>query len=126
MFKKLIILVIIHLIINLIFASIYFMLGHKNFNGLDSNSNFFDYLYFSMTTSSSVGYGDISPNTIISKTFVMIHQMFILINLVSIIYNTSDNNNSISSSNITKSNNMIDESSSFETNDMQDLEMDKI
>ena len=39
------------------------MRDDDNFHGLDKDSSFIDCLYFSFTTSSTVGYGDIAPMT---------------------------------------------------------------
>lgn len=120
-------LIIIHIVINLIFSGIYFGLGHKNFNGLDSSSTFLDYFYFSMTTSSTIGYGDISPSTMNSKIVVIIHQLLILINIVSFLLPNvkSDlvvNRDTNQEENIESVSN---DSTSFEVNE-KNLDLDKI
>ena len=55
---------------------IYFILRYEEgaFYGLTSDSSYFDCLYFSMTTQSSVGYGDIGPVNSKAKFAVMLQQ----------------------------------------------------
>lgn len=43
-----------------------------------------DPFYFSFTTMSSVGFGDISPKTELAKSLVMLQQTFIIIELSSL------------------------------------------
>ena len=72
----------VHLLLIFIFAGIYYgMRGNENFNGMDSTSSFFDALYFSFTTASSVGYGDISPKSSKAKGTVMIQQTIVILQL---------------------------------------------
>ena len=74
---------LIHILVTFIFASIYYyMRGDDNFNGLDKNSEFIDSLYFSLTTTSTVGYGDISPKSRVAKVLVMVHQTIVLAGVV--------------------------------------------
>ena len=69
-----------------VFSIIYFILGKNNFNGINTNNNYFtNYLYFSFITTSSIGYGDITPKTLLAKFFVILqsittftHLLFIL------------------------------------------------
>jgi hypothetical protein len=124
MFKKLIMLIIFHIIINLLFSGIYFGIGHKNFNGLDSNSSFLDYFYFSMTTSSCIGYGDISPSTNISKMIVIFHQLLVLLNIVRFIIPEENYNKLTNNESNVEMNDELNDSSSFENND--NLNLDKI
>lgn len=61
-----------------VFSLIYcmlFALDKENFKGAQS---FLDLLYFTTTTQSTIGYGDITPSTPIAKTFVMIHHLVVL------------------------------------------------
>lgn len=61
-------------IINFIFASIAYVFLYHDF----SNAyNFIDFLYFGITTISTVGYGDILPITRRAKIFVSIYTIFI-------------------------------------------------
>ena len=79
---------IINIIICLIFSIIYYVIkSEDNFNGLDNESSFIDCLYFSLTTASSVGYGDISPKSQLAKVFVMFQQLCVIINLSQIAIN---------------------------------------
>jgi len=73
--------VLYFILLSLVFAGIYMALGHENFNGLDESSNFFDYWYFSFTTFSTVGYGDISPKSSVAKAVVITQQMILLLDL---------------------------------------------
>lgn len=68
-------------ILSVIFAGIYMALGHEQFNGMDESSNFFDYWYFSFTTFSTVGYGDISPKSGAAKAIVVTQQVILLLDL---------------------------------------------
>lgn len=69
------------IILSVIFARIYMRLGHEQFNGMDESSNFFDYWYFSFTTFSTVGYGDISPKSGAAKAVVVTQQVILLLDL---------------------------------------------
>ena len=78
---------ITHFIIIFCFAFFYYILkGNDNFNGLDETSTFIDALYFSFTTQSTVGYGDISPKSKFAKILVMIQQTIVLLELASNFY----------------------------------------
>ena len=65
-----------------VFATIYFILGKKNFNGIADNNNFTDYIYFSFITTSSIGYGDITPKTKIAKFFVVLQAITTLTHII--------------------------------------------
>ena len=73
---------ITNIIICLLFAFIYYNLRfNDNFHGLDCNSSIIDAFYFSLTTHSTIGYGDIYPKTSPARLFVMIHHIIVLANL---------------------------------------------
>ncbi len=72
-----------HIILVVIFSIIYFLIGKDNFNNIEDN--YIDYLYFSFITSSSIGYGDITPKTNLAKILVMLHASTTFINVVNII-----------------------------------------
>ena len=67
----------------ILFSLIYYVIGKENFefNIFNKNSkrdiNYLDYLYFSIVTSSSTGYGDILPTTDLSRLLTCI-QMFLV------------------------------------------------
>lgn len=83
MFGKLMISALLHLMFILIFAFIYFsMKSEEHFVGLGSDATFMDCLYFAMTTSSTVGYGDISPKSQTARFLVMVHQFVVLMEIM--------------------------------------------
>lgn len=88
LFKKLLMLISVNLTIILIFAGIYYSMKNQ-FNGMDEDSTFSDCFYFSCTTFSSVGYGDISPATDSAKITVIIQQFFVIIGIASMIFTES-------------------------------------
>ena len=65
-----------------IYAKIYYQYRDQ-FNGLSDDSSFLDCFYFSFTTFSTVGYGDISPKTDKTKIIVMSQQILLLLDLSS-------------------------------------------
>tara|TARA_Y100000389_G_scaffold126825_1_gene124147 strand:- start:474 stop:770 length:297 start_codon:yes stop_codon:yes gene_type:complete len=78
-----------YFVISCFFAKAYQILNETtnmiHFNGLNENSNFFNYLYFSLTTTTSVGYGDIYPISGIAKALVVYHQFLIILELEDIV-----------------------------------------
>ena len=79
---------VINMIFILFFSVIYYRLKNDNhFTGLDSSSSFLDCFYFSFTTMSTVGYGDISPNSATSKIIVMFQQLIVLLEISSLVIN---------------------------------------
>ena len=60
--------------------------NYTDFNGIsyEEKDDFITYLYFSFTTITSVGYGDISPRTRKGRLFVMIQQFVILFLVVTL------------------------------------------
>ena len=70
---------IFHIIIIITFSLIYyFIVGKKNLVG---TKNYFDCLYFSGLTTTSVGYGDIVPKSYLAKFFALIQCFLILTNI---------------------------------------------
>ena len=61
-----------------IYGRIYYKY-RTQFDGLDEKSSYLDCFYFSFTTFSTVGYGDISPKTDITKIIVMSQQVLLLL-----------------------------------------------
>lgn len=78
-----------YFVISCFFAKTYQILNETtnmtHFSGLNENSNFFNYLYFSLTTTTSVGYGDIYPVSGIAKALVVYHQFLIILELEDIV-----------------------------------------
>ena len=67
----------------IMFSLIYYFIGQENFHFNIFNKNtkrdikYLDYLYFSVVTSSSTGYGDIIPATDLARMLTCI-QMFLV------------------------------------------------
>jgi hypothetical protein len=81
---------VFHVALTLSFTFVYYRLSQdeftRHFNGIKRNDDaFINSLYFSFTTFSTVGYGDISPKSRTAKMLVMLHQILVLSNISSII-----------------------------------------
>lgn len=79
--KQLVNTVLLQISIIIIFSFIYYFIGEDNFifniNNLNVKvTNYLEYLYFSIGTSSSTGFGDIVPRTQLARTLVIL-QIFI-------------------------------------------------
>ncbi len=59
----------IQTLIIIIFSIIYYLIGNDNFHNM--NDSYLDIIYFSLVTSTTVGYGDITPRTDLAKFVVM-------------------------------------------------------
>jgi hypothetical protein len=73
-----------HVAVVLSFAIIYFIIHENIPNSFKSNKpdlNFLDFLYFSLTTQTTVGYGDIDTKHIIPRLFNIL-QMFTILGLL--------------------------------------------
>jgi len=84
--SPLFILIVSHIGIVVLFAVLYYMIGQKtsSFNGVSHPMTFSDAIYFSMTTQSTAGYGDISPKTNTAKFVAMLQQSIILLEIIGI------------------------------------------
>lgn len=71
-----------------VFAGIYFGIkSDDNFNGLPKSSSFIDCLYFSVTTASSVGFGDITPKSQTARVIVIIQEFCVFVNFAQLAIN---------------------------------------
>jgi inward rectifier potassium channel len=64
-------LLIPYIIVNLIFACIYFAIGVENLNGIEKGSpiqNFIEAFFFSFQTFTTVGYGHVSPSGLVTSS----------------------------------------------------------
>lgn len=81
--KKVFKLSIIGIIIVIVFTSIFHLFDHTHFKGFDEDDDeenkILNRLYFTMTTFSSTGYGDIAPNSDEIKIISMILQFVLVI-----------------------------------------------
>lgn len=66
-----------------------FVLGPEHFNGVPASATYLDFLYYSLTTQASVGYGDISPSTPLARGVVMVQLLVTLVPLV-VIFTSRD------------------------------------
>lgn len=70
--KFLFLLFLIYILINLIFAGIYYAIGIEHLSGINKDSalgNFFEVFFFSTQTFTTVGYGRISPTGFLTSAF---------------------------------------------------------
>ena len=74
-------------LIILVFTGIFHLFDHNHFNGFgekeDEEKKLINRLYFTMTTFSSTGYGDISPKTNEVKIIAMILQFILVVSIIS-------------------------------------------
>lgn len=64
-----------HIILIIIFSLIYQGLSIIDPRSFTKVLSLFDSLYFSITTQTTVGYGDITPNTMFARLTTMIHMI---------------------------------------------------
>ena len=65
-----------------LFAIIYAnLLNADDWDGLDATSTWLDYIYFSLSCSTTIGFGNISPKSQRARAIVIIQQIFILFEL---------------------------------------------
>lgn len=79
--KRPFIILFYNIVVWLIFGGIYsFLIQHTDdFIATQNSKNTFSAFYFSATTQTLIGYGDITPNSNLAKSLVMIHILFVLI-----------------------------------------------
>ena len=74
------------LTIILLFTFIFYLFDYTHFNGMDEkhdDDKLFHRFYFTITTLSSAGYGDITPKTMPVKIISSILQFILIISLMS-------------------------------------------
>ncbi len=77
--KFIVVIIFGYVLINTLFASIYYMIGADKFGGITSTSNLDDFLqlfFFSAQTLTTVGYGHIYPNDTLISSVAAIESMF--------------------------------------------------
>ena len=70
----------------LLFSCIFYLFDHTHFNGIEKHheeNKFFHRFYFTITTLSSAGYGDITPKTMPVKIIASMLQFILIISLMS-------------------------------------------
>lgn len=93
--KKFYILAVAALIINIIFALILFVFTDDSEFFFDNEketkkkglSRFLTLLYFSITTFTTVGYGDMAPQSLRARALVGTFQILVFAGLVSVLFN---------------------------------------
>jgi hypothetical protein len=78
--KKEYIILLYNLILFLVFGFVYsfFIQNESDFLTVPSNRDKFSAYYFSATTHTTLGYGDITPSSTLLKLIVMIHTLLVL------------------------------------------------
>lgn len=87
--KELFKIILLQLGIILVFSVIYYNMHSDNFIFIERDdkkdeNNYLDYFYFSTVTSSSTGFGDISPKTTIAKVIVTLQILLTYTNILRI------------------------------------------
>lgn len=67
-----------NLIVILVMAFVYSYIGKDHFNHNDNLNSFTDFLYYSIITHVSIGYGEITPKTRTAKQLVSVHGLIML------------------------------------------------
>lgn len=77
--KFLFIIILFYFIVNSVFATIYFFIGVENLNGIVANNKIEEFgqaFFFSVQTSTTVGYGHISPSGFLASFVASIEALF--------------------------------------------------
>ena len=77
--KFLVIIVLFYFLVNLFFASVYFLVGVENLKGIDAKSaveKFGQAFFFSIQTFTTVGYGHISPSGFLTSLVAAVEALF--------------------------------------------------
>lgn len=82
------ILLLTNILIIFIFSLVYYSQGYEdNWNGVNNKSTLFDFFYFSFTTMTTIGYGDISPKVGKTKILCIFQQLIVLFELANFFSN---------------------------------------
>jgi len=87
--KQILKLILLGLVIILIFTGIFSFFDHTHFIGLDKKEDenlenrIFHRLYYTISTLSSAGYGDITPNSYTIKIISVLLQFILIVSLMS-------------------------------------------
>ena len=75
--------IVVQIFFMILFAIIYRILAKNNnhFKGLTADSPLLDFLYYSITTQTTVGYGDITPISRVSKILAMLQMSIIYLGI---------------------------------------------
>lgn len=88
-FRKILVVLKYNIYILVFFSFIFMFFDKSHFKGIEKEdtlfTKLFNRLYFTSTTLSTVGYGDVIPHSILLKTIVLFLQLFIIVSLVSYI-----------------------------------------
>jgi len=94
--KNIIKLILFGIIIILIFTSIFYMFDHTHFIGLEKEDDnvilnkIFNRLYYTISTLSSAGYGDITPKSYATKILSILLQFILITSLMSGLVNVCE------------------------------------
>jgi len=75
-----------HLVCGFTFFLIYFSLFTHDKNNFKSANNIHDILYFTSSTHSSTGYGDVTAKSTLARTVVIAHHLCIVALMVELFY----------------------------------------
>lgn len=85
-FEKLFNLSLFSLLIVLVFSSIFYLFDYNHFDGFtieeDRQDKFLNRVYFTVTTFSSTGYGDVAPKSRPVKILSMLLQFMLILTVV--------------------------------------------
>ena len=74
-----------NILIMLVFTVLYYIIGQKeeSFNGINGKITWMDSAYFTLTTQSTAGYGDITPRSTNARLVSMAQQIIVLFEIIS-------------------------------------------
>lgn len=84
--KDIVITIIIQSVIVLLFSFIYSKIDPENFYYKNKNLNMVDYLYFTIVTSSSTGFGDITPKSSFARILVILQILLTYANIIILLF----------------------------------------